>query len=167
MKQRRKIEIWIGTFFLFFSLSLVSCQLKDKERKVVEYSNGRQMLTVNHLTGTGQPLEPPKIEHLSPDSIVSGEEFVARIFLERSEVRIVKAFVDCDSVGLLQSVDTTTLDVTGCSKKLLVENDTILVGFRSKNIGHYSFPKITILTQDKVGVFRTLQYSFDYTVYSE
>jgi hypothetical protein len=64
-------------------------------------------------------------------------------------------------------VDTTTHKVSGCSKGLLVENDTIFIGFRPKELGVKQFPEITILTKDDEKVFRTLAYSFSYKVVAE
>jgi len=107
---------------------------------------------------------PPKIGRISKDSVVVGEEVLVKIFIEEaSDLKIVDAFFDCELVAPAL-VDTSTYKISGCSKGLIVENDTIVIAFEAMTPGVKEFSEITILTKDIDRVFRTFKYSFGYTV---
>jgi hypothetical protein len=145
---------------LLILVCLFSCK---KDIDLVQYREGQQLLTVNNLKKNGENLKSPDIEKVSRDSVNSGEELVVKIFLKDSYLKIVDAFVDCESVENAM-VDTATYKVSGCSKGLVVQNDTIFIGFRPTEPGSQEFPEITILTKDSDKIFRTLKYSFLYKV---
>lgn len=131
---------------------------------MVKFQDGRQLLTVNTVKRNGEKLEEFKIKRTSSDSISVGTELLIKIFLNGTALKIVDAFVDCETV-LNPSVDTTTYNVSGCSKGLIIENDTILIGFKPTETGMHTFPEITILTKDKEKTYRTYKYSFEYFVF--
>ena len=120
-------------------------------------------MSVNDLNKDRSKYHKPEVKKIAPDSISPGHEFVAKIFVTDTALTIANAFVDCKQVAH-PSVDTVTYDVTGCSQKLLVGADTVLIAFRPESAGKKTFSGITILTKDKDGIFRTIEYAFDYSV---
>ena len=142
---------------------LFSCENRSSYKDLVEYSEGRQLLNVNGVKRDGSEFDEPKIKKDGPDSIKVGDELLVKIFLTNTDLAIVDAFVDCDSVAN-PSVDTVTYKVSGCKDGLIVKEDTILIGFRPSRTGFYAFLPVMILTKDREGVFRTLRYTFDYKV---
>lgn len=146
-----------------FALVLFSC---IKKVDLLQYEEGQQLLTLNNLTRYGYRIGSPLVRKISQDSILVKEELLVKIFLEKSDLEIVDAFFDCQPVTN-PAVDTTTYHVRGCSKRLIVQNDTILIGFRPTELGLYEFPEITILTRDDEKIFRTYNYSFQYKVIGE
>jgi hypothetical protein len=144
-------------------LAFVSCAGRKDKIDPVRYLGIEQLLTVNDVDREGGNFVAPEISKLSQDSVVFGEELVVKIFLDREDLHVLEAFVDCQTVPN-PAVDTTTYSVTGCSNRLIVQNDTIFIGFRPPEPGIKKFPAITILTRDREKIFRTFTYSFDYKV---
>ncbi|MFZ6009772.1 MAG: hypothetical protein ACOYXT_05430 [Bacteroidota bacterium] len=147
---------------IVLAILIVAFSCKDKV-DVVEYENGLQLLTVNDLTRSGRKIQRPEIIRTSHDPVFVGEKLLVKISLRTTDMKIVDAFVDCKATPN-PTVDTVTNKVSGCSKGLIVENDTILIVFRPTIPGVKQFPEITILTKDNERVFRTFKYSFDYKV---
>jgi hypothetical protein len=146
-------------------LAMVSCDKKEA-KDFVQYTDGRQQLTVNEIKRNGDKMEKPKINLATPDSAQVGKEFLAKIFLSDTDIKIIDAFVDCENVDNA-SVDTVTYKVSGCKLGLIVKNDTILIAFKPTSSGvktFSEFSEITILTRDTDDVFRTMKYTFDYKV---
>ncbi|MEI9918970.1 MAG: hypothetical protein WDO14_09235 [Bacteroidota bacterium] len=110
-------------------------------------------------------VDNPLVGIISPKTVSIGEEFLARIFLKRSDLKLIDAFIDCDSVTR-PSVDTTNYDVSGCRKGLVVKDDTIRIGFRPTSPGIKKIEGITILTRDSNRVFKIIKYSFTYTTHA-
>lgn len=152
-------RIILGTILL----AMVSCDKKEAKKDFVQYADGRQLLTVNEIKRNGDKIERPKINLATPDSAQVGKEFLAKIFLSDTDLRITDAFVDCENVDNA-SVDTVTYKVSGCKLGLLVKNDTILIAFKPTSSGVKTFSEITILTRDTDKIFRTMKYTFDYKV---
>ena len=151
-------------FLLIASALLVlSCKSGNDGLNLVQYREGEQLLTMNGVERNGEEFIAPRILRLSKDSVLVGEELLVKIFLNDKDIAIVDAFVDCKLVAN-PSVDTTTYSVSGCSRGLIVQGDTIFIGFRPSEPGVKRFSEITILTRDRARIFRTLQYSFDYKV---
>ncbi len=100
---------------------------------------------------------------MTPDSAQIGKEFLAKIFLSDTDMKITDAFVDCENVDNA-SVDTLTYKVSGCKHGLIVQDDTILIAFKPISPGVKTFSEITILARDTDNVFRTMKYTFDYKV---
>jgi len=148
---------------IFPAIIFISFFACKKKTDLVQYKDGHQLLTVNDLNTDGSKAQIPKIGIISPDSIVAGDELVVKIFLKDSNLKIADAFVGCENVSA-QAVDTTTYKVSGCSTGLVVQNDTIFIGFRPSKLGLNEFQEITILTRDNDMVFRTIKYSFTYRV---
>jgi hypothetical protein len=118
---------------------------------------------MNGIARNGDQLITPRILEISRDSILVGDELLVKVFLENKDFKLVKAFIDCDSIAEA-AVDTTTYKLSGCSRTLLVQNDTVFIGFRPMNPGLQKISGITVLTRDKERIFRTFRHSFDYTV---
>jgi len=93
---------------------MFSCDSKQTDKELVEYVNGRQLLTVNNINRDGSNFDTPKIEKITPDSILIGDEFLAKVFLTGTDLVIADAFVDCDIVVENSSADTVTYKVSGC-----------------------------------------------------
>ena len=150
-------------FYATILLVMFSCDTKSRDKAFVEYVDGRQLLTVNAIKRNGEKSEGPKINLVSPASARIGKEFLAKIFLSGTDLRIVDAFVACENVDNA-SVDTATYEVSGCKHGLIVKNDTILIAFKPTTSGLKKFSEITILTKGTDKVFRTMKYTFDYKV---
>jgi hypothetical protein len=157
MEQMNKI------IFVAILLAMVSCDKKENKNDFVQYDDGRQLLTVNEIKRNGDKIEKPKINLATPDSAQIGKEFLAKIFLSDTDLKITDAFVDCENVDNA-SVDTVTYNVSGCKHGLILKNDTILIAFKPTSPGVKTFSEITILTRDADKVFRTMKYTFDYKV---
>ena len=158
-------RIILGTILLLFS-----CDHPAQEADMVRYRDGRQLLNLNEMKRNGDPLDVPRVERISLDSIAVGEEFSAKIFLTDKNYDIVAAYYDC------KNVDNPTVDtigstpnrykLDGCKRGLMVENDTIYIYFRGGIPGSNAFEEITILTRDKQKIFRTQNYTFNYKIRS-
>jgi hypothetical protein len=152
-------------FLLLLAILLgVSCGSRTQRNDLVQYQGGEQLLTMNELEKNGERFIAPRVLRLSKDSVLAGDELLVKIFLEKNDLELVDAFLDCDSTVSNPTVDTATYKIRGCSKGLIVQNDTILIGFHPTNPGVQRFSEITILTKDREKVFRTFKYSFEYKV---
>lgn len=155
-------------YFSIILLAFLSCNQKSNEKDLskkdlVEYVDGRQLLTLNNLSRDGSAFDSPEIGKIKPDSVLVGEEFLARIFLVGTDLKIVNAFVDCDKVDN-PSVDTATYKVSGCKTRLIVKDDTVIFALRPTQAGIEISPTFTILTRDTENVLRTVDYVFAYKV---
>jgi hypothetical protein len=149
--------------FVLGVLLAVSCESKTGKIDLVKYQGREQLLTINDVKRNGEKLKEPRIISLSKDSILVGEELLVKIFLEEADLKLIDAFLNCKSVEN-PAVDTMTYKVSGCSRGLIVQNDTIFIGFHPTKSGVQKFSEITILTKDKENIFRTFKYSFEYKV---
>lgn len=155
---------YLPHLILLIALLSTQCGNRHDNESFLRYNEkGRQFLNLNELKSNGEQWEKPVVLKKGPDSITIGQEFRAAIYLAKKEPRIVEAYFDCESVNDA-SVDTLTFHVSGCSKKLFIQNDTVLIGFRPAKEGEIEFPRITLLTVDKNRIFRTVNYSFTYKV---
>lgn len=150
-----------STFGLIIFLVL-SCT-SDKSIDAVKYAGQEQLLTLNEFNRDGSKRPTPVIERISPDSVPTGNEFLAKIFVADSSLKITDAFYECQSVQT-PAVDTITHKVRGCTRQLLVKNDTVFIGLRPTETGLKEFPAITIVTVDHDNIFRTYEYRFQYNV---
>jgi hypothetical protein len=148
---------------LAISLLLISSCKRKTDISQLQYQDEKQLLTLNAIEKTGEKFVCPSLVRLSKDSILIGDKLLAKIFFKKKELRIVNAFVDCHPLKIA-AVDTATYKVKGCSNGLLVQGDTIFIGFRPTKLGLNKFPEITILTRDRAKIFRTVKYSFQYKV---
>jgi len=156
----------LGTFIAF-----ASCDQIGTGKALVQYRNGRQMLTLNDRTLTGDSLARPVIGVITADSVLLGGQFSAKIFLKTSDYRLIEAYKD------LNITDTTTVDTAIVTSefykpfsggiRLLVENDTLGIYFRPGKVGQLTFSNVTLLTIDKDKIFRTIPFSFQYKVYGK
>jgi hypothetical protein len=149
--------------FVLVVFFIASCKNKNDKIDLVQYRGGQQLLTMNDLQRNGQKFITPRIVRLSDDSVLVGNELLVKIFLDRGELELVDAFIDCSEVTNL-AVDTSTYKISGCANGLIVQNDTIFIGFRVSKLGVQKFSEITLLTRDAEKVFRTFKYSFEYIV---
>jgi hypothetical protein len=140
---------------------LFGCGKTDESR--VQYRDGRQLLTLNETDESGQKVTRPTVQMIGPDSISIGEEYLTKIFLTDSDEDFIGAFTDCNLTDSL-SIDTTTFKIDACRSKLFSQDDTVLLAFRPQTLGVKTFQPIKIVTRDKHGVFRMLDYTFDYKV---
>ena len=147
---------------LVLIVCLLSCT-SDKSTDIVKYDGQEQLLTLSKRNRDGSKRQAPVIKRISPDSVSTGNEFLAEIFIADSTLKITNAFFECQPVQV-PAVDTVTHKVRGCTKQLLIRNDTIFIGFRPTETGLKEFPVITILTMDDDNIFRTFDYRFQYVV---
>ncbi|MBL0745960.1 hypothetical protein [Chryseolinea lacunae] len=150
-------------------LSLFSCTAKTNSKSVVEYTSGRQLLTLNQKTKTGESWQSPEVGRIARHSALIDEEYLVKIFLKDTTIDLIDAYVGCVAVDN-PSVDTAayTFDartrLSGCEQGLVVKNDTIYIGFTPKSPGMKTFEEITLLTRDDEKIFRTQKYVFDFLV---
>ncbi len=149
---------WTESFLVAILAFTISCDSSDHTDKA-EYIDGRQLL-LSPETVSGS--ESDLVGIIAPKTILIGQEFFANVFLKDADLELVDAFIDCDIVDQL-SVDTTTYNVSGCRKGLVVKADTIRIGFRPITTGVKDFEGITILVRDSKRLFRIIRYSFTYT----
>jgi hypothetical protein len=149
---------------------LWSCTNGGKE-DLLQYRDGRQLLSLNALTRSGLVMRIPDVGMQSQDSVAVGEEFVARLFLKDPAFRIMEAYVGCAEVAN-PTVDTVLNSVRpcnrldGCTRSLMILSDTIFIAFRPSTPGEKRFHEITLLTIDQEKIFRTQKYSFQYNVFT-
>lgn len=97
------------------------------------------------------------------DSITIGTELEAKIFLTQPDYKIEKVFMQCNSIAEA-SIDTVTLEVTGCINELIITDDTIRISFKPTVLGKHEFPEFNILISDNHRKFSLHRYSFSYNV---
>ncbi len=85
---------------------------------------------------------------ISPITIKTGVEFIAKMHPLNSEINIVNAVVDCSDFSKIDSVHFT---IEGCDKELLIKNDTVYLAFTPSEPGDFSFDEIKVLTTDQLG----------------
>ena len=138
---------------------------RNAREDYLRYQDGRQLLTLNATDKAGEKIERPEVWIIAPDSIRAGEEFLAKLFLSETDEKITAGYTDCNFTES-PSVDTTTLQIDGCKARLLVRKDTVLVAFKPQSAGIKTFQIVTLVTRDKRGIFRTIDYTFKYKVFS-
>jgi hypothetical protein len=143
-------------------LLTVSCS-KNQETDFVKYEGTKQLLTLNSIQKNGDKLAKPEVKKITPDSVLVGDQFLAKIFFQGDDLNIIDAYADCDTVDN-PMVDTVTHKLTGCSRKLVVERDTIFIEFRPTQLGTRTFSPLTILTKGRDKIYRTYNYTFNYRV---
>ena len=161
----------IRTLLFWLTVVVINSCNKPSEKNMVQYKDGKQVLNLNGLSRTGQRIEELKIEKISPDTIVNGDEFRAKLFLADKNTTLVAAYFNCLKVEN-PTVDTATNTfnykrLDGCSVELPIENDTVYIAFRigtlEKFSGYktYTLEPITFLIKDKENIFRTQNYTFN------
>lgn len=108
-------------------------------------------MNLNGLTRFGDSLANPKVGIEIPDSVIVGDELVATIFLEDEGFDLISAYVDCKD--LTKAIVDTVSHPTGgglaewCEMELMVQNDTLYIGFRPTQPGIKPLQEITLLTR--------------------
>ncbi|PZX56096.1 hypothetical protein LV84_02464 [Algoriphagus ratkowskyi] len=116
-------------FIIFTLLIFASCAEKNIDK--IQYQEGNQILNVNNSNRHGETIEPVLMQSISPDTVEIGEQINIKVFLSQPGFKIVDASFDCE-VSDFSLADTTNNKIIGCSKGLLVENDTVRIQF---NVG--------------------------------
>ncbi len=75
------------------------------------------------------------------DYALIGEKYCVKIYPKNRNVEIKKAYIQCEK----KEVDVTDYKIIGCSKQLLVKNDTISIFFAPKLSGKKIFEKISLV----------------------
>jgi len=155
--SKKKINLMIFTLLIF-----ASCAEKRFEK--IQYQNGHQLLNVNSTNRNGEVIEPVLMKAISPDTVEIGERIDVKVFLSQPNFKIVDASFDC-KVSECSLADTTNNKIIGCSKGLLVENDTVRIQFNvGGDFGEKDFPEIVILSKDDENVYRYHTGTFNYFV---
>jgi hypothetical protein len=145
----------------FILILLLSC---DSHTDFVKYKDGKQLLTVNDIKKNGDKILDLKVKVISPDTVKSGDPFLAKVFLSDSSFKIVKAVFDCP-ITQESLVDTSKIQIVGCHRGLMVVNDTVKIYFTvGVKTGLRDFPIVTILSVDNEKVYRYHQGTFTYYV---
>ena len=155
--SRKKINLMIFTFLIFASCA-------EKRFEIIQYQNGHQILNVNYTKRNGEAMEPVLMKAVSPDTVEIGELIDVKVFLLQPNFKIVDASFDCE-VSDMSLTDTTNNKIIGCSKGLLVENDTVRIQFNvGDDFGEKEFPEIIILSKGDDNVYRYHKGTFNYFV---
>lgn len=85
------------------------------------------------------------IKLIYPKSIQKDKEFIAKMFSIDSERKIVNAVVDCDDFS---KIDSITFKIQGCTKELLIKNDTVYLAFIPTSYGEFLFQNIHVLSME-------------------
>jgi len=146
---------------------LISCQTK---KDLVEYKDGRQLLTLNHQKRNGDSLRLPTVLRVPSDSIPTGGQHLTKLFLDNADFKLIDAYIDCavvdnPSVDTIPNTENKWKRLSGCKMGLTIKNDTILIYMTPENPGTYKFHDITILTRGKEKIYRTQHYTFNYKIY--
>lgn len=88
------------------------------------------------------------IKLIYPKSIQKDKEFIAKMFSIDSERKIVNAVVDCDDFS---KIDSITFKIQGCTKELLIKNDTVYLAFIPTSYGEFLFQNIHVLSMEMAG----------------
>lgn len=154
---------------IFFTILIFySCERQKSD--LVEYKDGRQLLSVNETDRKGNKINLPKVGVDLPEKITVGNELTVKVFLkERKDFSLIDAYYDCATVENA-SVDTVPNPankmkrLSGCKMGLINQNDTIYITLIPQKMGKATFNEITLLTRDKEKIYRTQKFTFEYTV---
>jgi hypothetical protein len=86
------------------------------------------------------------IKAIYPKSIQKGKEFVAKLYSTDPSLEIVNAVVDCDDFS---KIDSISFRIQGCTKELLIKNDTVYFGFTPTVTGKFLIENISLLSNRK------------------
>lgn len=150
-------------YLIILTLSIfASCAEKKIDK--IQFQNGNQILNVNSTNRNGEAIEPVLMKAISPDTVEIGELIDVKVFLSQPNFKIVDASIDC-KVSDMSLADTTNNKIIGCSKGLLVENDTVRIQFNvGGDSGEKEFPEIVILSKGDDNVYRYHKGTFNYFV---
>ena len=85
------------------------------------------------------------IKLIYPKSIQKDKEFIAKMYSIDSERKIVNAVVDCDDFS---KIDSITFKIQGCTKELVIKNDTVYLAFIATSNGEFLFQNIHVLSME-------------------
>jgi hypothetical protein len=86
------------------------------------------------------------IKAIYPKSIQKGKEFVAKMYSTDPSLEIVNAVVECDDFS---EIDSISFKIQGCTKELLIKNDTVYFAFTPDVTGEFLFEKINLISNRK------------------
>lgn len=76
-----------------------------------------------------------------------GEEICTYLYFKNEDYKIKTAYIDCSIISL-DSIDTKKYEIKGCSKKLYMEGDSIVVCLFPEKTGQFKFHDIKLLYTD-------------------
>lgn len=85
------------------------------------------------------------IKLIYPKSIQKDKEFIAKMYSIDSERKIINAVVDCDDFS---KIDSITFKIQGCTKELVIKNDTVYLAFIATSNGEFLFQNIHVLSME-------------------
>lgn len=149
---------------LIFLWVIIFTSCAEKRNDNIQYQDGNQILNANNINRYGELIEPAYLRTTAPDTVEPGQKTYAKVFLSNPHFRIVNAIFDCN-VSNTSLVDTTTNRIIGCSKGLMLENDTVRIHFTAgEKPGSKKFEEIVILSKDNENVYRYHSGTFNYFV---
>jgi hypothetical protein len=145
-----------NVFLILLGLLAVLFSCKNKNSSLsVSYIDNKQVLQIDSsFNGIGI---------VSPDTILTGEELIAKIYFTNKKYKLIGAYFDFDKENLL--VDTTTNELLNNNKKLYIEKDTVIIAFKSnKENSLNKFHDILLLTKDERNIYIAKICTFHYFV---
>lgn len=110
-------------------LMVILCGFSCSKKKVAVLSNHEE------LNGP--------ITILYPRTIKKNEEFVAKMFSNDPKRKLVNAVVDCSD---FTKINSETFKIQGCSKELLIKNDTVYLAFQPIATGDFIFKNVNLIS---------------------
>ncbi len=83
------------------------------------------------------------IRAIYPKSIQKEKEFVAKMYSIDPSLKIVNAVVECEDFS---KIDSISFKIQGCTKELLIKNDTVYLAFTPSVTGEFLFENINLIS---------------------
>lgn len=133
--------------FIFFFTTLTNCS---------ETSNNNRVIKVTDLG----------IKISSPDTILTGQELLAKIYLTNDKYKLIFAHVSCNvtDTSMVDSTLTGEIKIKGCIHNLMLVKDTVKIYFEPNVRGRFTFQEITLLAKGPENKYYSQNCTFDYVV---
>lgn len=144
--MKTRIIILIQSLFIF-SVALTCC------RQVSDNNRIRKAADMN-------------IKISSPDTVLKGEELLAKVYLSNRDYRLIFAHVSCSVTdsSVVDSTLTGEIKIKGCNDNLMLVNDTVKIYFEPDVLGKHSFQEITLLAKGRDNGYYSQSCTFSYVV---
>jgi hypothetical protein len=98
-----------------------------------------------------------------PDTVIKGEELFVTMVIKNKKYKLLNAYFDCfpkDSIEIKHNGES----IKGCSKDLVVENDSVKIYFEPQIEGRQKFHTVTLLAQGIDNYYYWQNCTFEYYV---
>jgi hypothetical protein len=98
------------------------------------------------------------------DSVIIKDSLTCfKIALFNPNYKIINAYYDC-GIKRERQFNSEKINIDDCSKKLVVENDTVKMYVTYAKTGNFKFEDITVLVKDNTDKFSFIDTTFSFTV---